>query len=36
MGLNVLSAIQGMSTICDVRYWEFSLYNKPGDITKEF
>ena len=36
MGLNVLSAIQGMSTIWDVRYWEFSLYNKPGDLKKEF
>ena len=28
MGLNNLSAIQGMSAIWDVRYWEASRYNK--------
>ena len=26
MGLNVLSAIHGMSAIWDVRYWKVSLY----------
>ena len=26
LGLNVLSAIHGMSAIWDVRYWEVSLY----------
>ena len=26
LGLNILPAIQGMSTIWDVGYWEFSLY----------
>ena len=26
LGLNILSAIQGMPAIWDVRYWEVSLY----------
>ena len=26
LGLNILSAIQGMSAIWDIRYWEASLY----------
>ena len=26
LGLNILSAIQGMSPVWDVRYWEVSLY----------
>ena len=27
LGLNILSAIEGMSTIWDVRYWDVSLSN---------
>ena len=35
MGLNVLSAIHGMSAIWDVRYWEVSLYLQNLYIQKQ-
>ena len=35
LGLNALSAIQGMSAIWNVRYWEVSLYTSVFlDIAK--
>ena len=33
LGLIVLSAIQGMSAIWDVRYWEVSLYYISAILT---
>ena len=36
LGLNVLSAIHGMSTIWDVSYWEVSLYTNEKNTHEKY